>query len=70
MLFAEVENVNVVKDGKNWSIEFDHIDHISKERKVAAHSQFTSESAMAYTILSETIIIIKGYKNEIRFKSQ
>lgn len=54
MLFAEVENLKVVKDGKNWSIEFDHIDHISKERKVAAHSQFTSESAMAYTILSET----------------
>ena len=55
MLFSEVENVNVVKDGKNWSIEFDHVDHISKERKVAAHSQFTSESAMAYTILAETL---------------
>lgn len=53
MLFAEVENVKVVKDGSKWSIEFDHIDHISKERKVDAHSQFTSESAMAYTILSE-----------------
>ena len=54
MLFAKVKNVKVVKDGKNWSIEFDHIDHISKERKVDAHSHFTSESAMAYTILSET----------------
>ena len=54
MLFSEVENVKVVKDGKNWSIEFDHIDHIRKERKVDAHSHFTSESAMAYTILSET----------------
>ena len=54
MLFAEVENIDIVKDGKNWSIEFDHIDHISKERKVDAHSQFTSESAMAYTILAET----------------
>ena len=55
MLFSEVENLKVVKDGNNWSIEFDHIDHISKERKVAAHSQFTSESAMAYTILAETL---------------
>lgn len=55
MLFSKVENLNIVKDGKNWSIDFDHIDHISKERKVAAHSQFTSESAMAYTILAETL---------------
>ena len=53
MLFAEVKNLNIVKDGNKWSIEFDHIDHISKERKVYAHSQFTSESAMAYTILDE-----------------
>lgn len=53
MLFAEVHNIDIVKDGNKWSIEFDHIDHISKERKVAAHSHFTSESAMAYTILEE-----------------
>lgn len=53
MLFADAKNIEVHKDGSKWSIEFDHIDHISKERKVEAHSQFTSESAMAYTILTE-----------------
>ena len=53
MLFAEVENIDIVRDGNKWSIEFDHVDHINKDRKVDAHSHFTSESAMAYTILAE-----------------
>lgn len=53
MLFTEVENIDIVRDGSKWSIEFDHIDYVNKDHKVAAHSQFTSESAMAYTILAE-----------------
>lgn len=53
MLFSEVNNLTLNKEGNKWSLEFDHIDHINKDRKVMAHSYFTSESAMAYTILDE-----------------
>lgn len=54
MLFAEVTDVTIKQTENKWTIDFDHIDHINKEREVKSHSQFTSEGAMAYTLLYET----------------
>lgn len=54
MLFAEVTDLIIKQTDNDWSIDFDHIDHINKERAVKSHSQFTSEGAMAYTLLYET----------------
>lgn len=51
MIFHDVENVKVERDGQNWVLEFDHIDYVRKDLAVKAHSVFTSESAMAYTFL-------------------
>lgn len=48
MIFHDVENVKVERDGQNWVLEFDHIDYVRKDLAVKAHSVFTSESAMAY----------------------
>lgn len=55
MIFHDVENVRLEKDGQNWVLEFDHIDYVHKDEAVKAHSAFSSESAMAYTFLYEKI---------------
>ena len=55
MIFHDVENVKVERDGQNWVLEFDHIDYVRKDLAVKAHSVFTSESAMAYTFLYDEI---------------
>lgn len=51
MIFHDVENVRLEREGQNWVLEFDHIDYIRKDIAVDAHSVFTSDSAMAYTFL-------------------
>ena len=56
MIFHDVENVKVERDGQNWVLEFDHIDYVRKDLAVKAHSVFTSESAMAYTFLYDEIM--------------
>lgn len=55
MIFHDVENVKVERDGQNWVLEFDHIDYVRKDLAVRAHSVFTSESAMAYTFLYDPV---------------
>lgn len=55
MIFHDVENVKLDRDGPNWVLEFDHIDYVRKDEAVKAHSAFSSESAMAYTFLYEKI---------------
>ena len=53
MLFSDVSDVVLDKYSHEWTLEFNHTDHINKDRKVNAHSQFSSSSAMAYTVLYE-----------------
>ena len=55
MIFHDVENVLLERDGRNWILEFDHIDYIRKDITVDAHSVFTSDSAMAYTFLYDSV---------------
>lgn len=55
MIFHDVENVKLERDGRNWVLEFDHIDYIRKDEAVDAHSVFTSDSAMAYTFLYDPV---------------
>lgn len=55
MIFHDVENVKLDRDGRNWVLEFDHIDYVSKDVAVDAHSVFTSDSAMAYTFLYDPV---------------
>lgn len=55
MIFHDVENVKLERDGRNWVLEFDHIDYVRKDDAVKAHSAFTSDSAMAYTFLYDPV---------------
>ena len=55
MIFHDVKNVDIKRDGKDWVLEFDHIDYIRKDVAVGAHSVFTSESSTAYTLLYDEI---------------
>ena len=63
MIFHDVENVKLDRDGSNWVLEFDHIDYVRKDVAVGAHSVFTSESAMAYTFLYDEV-----NTNQLKFK--
>lgn len=54
MIFSEAEDVLIRHSGVNWVIDFNHVDHIRKDKKVSASSRFTSENAMAYTLLFES----------------
>lgn len=65
MIFHDVENVRLEKDGQNWVLEFDHIDYVRKDEAVKAHSAFSSESAMAYTFLYD-----KADASQSKFKYQ
>lgn len=66
MIFSEAENVLIRHSGATWVIDFNHVDHIRKDKKVSASSRFTSENAMAYTLLFE----LSNDVNEVSYEKE
>lgn len=55
MIFSEADNVLIKHSKEKWTLDFDHIDFIRKDKQVCANSRFTSDNTMAYTLLYESV---------------